>query len=118
AAPTPTPAPTPAPTPTPVPTVTQSFTGSVAKNGSSTVDFNITVAAPGTITAQLGGWSGNPNNNNLQLFLIRGATTLTSATGPVRPQNISFNATTTGTYTLRVVANSGSGNFTLTVTHP
>jgi hypothetical protein len=101
-----------------VPTVTQTFTGSVAKSGTSTVDFQITVAVPGTITAQLSGWSGNPSNNNLQLFLLSGSTQLAAATGPVRPQNITFNATAAGTYTLRVVANSGSGSFTLTVTHP
>ena len=123
-APTATPSPTPAPTPTPVltatpvPTVSETFTGSVAKTGTATKDFTITLAAPGTITAQLGGWSGNPSNNNLQLYLLSGTTQLASATGTVRPQNITFNATAAGTYTLRVTAASGSGNFTLTVTHP
>jgi len=134
-APTPTPAPTPAPTlaPTPVPTVaptptptpaptpttvTETFTGSVAKSGTATKDFTITLAGPGTITATLSGWSGNPSNNNLQLVLLSGTTQLASATAPVRPESLTYTATAAGTYTIRVVANTGSGNFTLTVTHP
>lgn len=119
-APTPTPAPTPTstPAPTPAPTVTDTFTGSVSKTGTATKDFTINLAAAGTITASLGGWTGNPSNNNLTLTLLSGGTQVASATAPVRPQTLTYGATAAGTYTIRVTAASGSGSFTLTATHP
>jgi thermitase len=127
ATPTPTPAPTVAPTPvptvapTPAPTattVTQTFTGTVSKTGTSTRDQTITVNAAGTITASLGGWTGNLNTNNLDLYLFSGTTQLAAATTANRPENLTYAVSTAGTYTLRVVAAAGSGNYTLTVTHP
>lgn len=121
--PTPTPTPTPAPaaTPTPVPTaatITQTFTGTVSKSGTSFKEHTITVSAAGTISASLGGWTGNLNNNNLDLYLFSGATQLAAATTANRPENLTFAVTTPGTYTLRVVAAAGTGTYTLTVTHP
>ena len=82
------------------------------------MDFSIDVASAGTITATLSGWSGNPRTNNLQLYLLDGSTRIASATGTVRPQTITVKVSGPGTYALRVVAASGSGKFTLTVTHP
>jgi thermitase len=141
---TPTPTPTPAPTatrtpkftPTPSPTstiapsatplasptsapatITETFTGSVSKSGTAQSEFTVSVQGPGLLTATLGGWSGSPSKNNLQVYLLSGSTQLAAATGPVRPQTLTFDVDA-GTYTLRVVAKSGSGNFTLTVTHP
>jgi len=108
------------PTPTPTSsTKTESFTGSVSASGTKQLEFTITVGAPGTISASLGSWGGNPSNNNLDLYLFDGAgTQLAAATTTNRPENLSYNATAAGTYKLRVVAVSGSGTFTLSVTHP
>ena len=80
--------------------------------------FTIDLAGPGTVTATLSGWSGSPKTNNLQLYLLNGTTQLASATATVRPQTLTFHAPAGGLYTLRVVAASGGGKFTLTVTHP
>jgi thermitase len=122
--PTPLPTPTAAPSATPVAgptsapaTVTETFTGNVSKAGTAQREFAITVQGPGTLTATLGGWSGSPSKNNLQLYLLSGTTQIAAATSPVRPQTLTFDLDA-GTYILRVVAKSGSGNFTLTVTHP
>ena len=116
--------PTPAP-PTPTATTaaatpkTESFTGTVSATGTAQREHTITVAAAGTVSASLGGWSGNPNNNNLDLYLLDGSgAVLTSAVTSNRPETLSFNVTAPGTYTLRVVARAGSGNYTLSVTHP
>ena len=119
----PTVAPTPAPTATPTPaptaaTTTETFTGTVSKTGTVTRDHTITVSAAGTITATLGGWTGNLNNNNLDLFLFSGTTQVASAATTNRPENLTFAVTTPGTYTLRVQATAGTGTYTLTVTHP
>lgn len=117
-APTATPVPTVAPTPAPAATTTETFTGTVSKTGTSFKEHTITVSAAGTITASLGGWTGNLSNNNLDLYLFSGGSQLAAATTANRPENLTFAVTTPGTYTLRVVAAAGTGTYTLTVTHP
>ncbi|MEK7215204.1 MAG: S8 family serine peptidase, partial [Chloroflexota bacterium] len=100
-------------------TKTETFTGSVAATGTAQRDHVITVAGPGTISASLGGWSGNPRNNNLDLLLLNSSgAQVAAATTTNRPEVVNFNASAAGSYTLRVVAKSGSGNYTLSVTHP
>lgn len=108
------------PTATAEPTTqTAAFSGSVATSGTSTREHAISVRGPGTISASLGGWSGNPGNNNLDLFLLGpdGGQLAVAATAS-RPEVINITVTTAGSYTLRVFARSGSGAYRLNVTFP
>lgn len=107
-------------TATPVPPAkTATFTGSVAATGTAQREHVIEVSGPGAISASLGGWGGNPRNNNLDLFLLNSSgTQLAAAATADRPENLNFNVGGAGSYTLRVVARAGSGNYTLTVTYP
>ena len=91
----------------------------MSATGTAQREHTITVAAAGTVSASLGAWSGNPNSNNLDLYLLDGSgAVLASVLMANRPETFSFNVTAAGAYTLRVVARSGSRNYTLSVTHP
>jgi hypothetical protein len=68
------------------------------------------------ISASLSGWSGDPSNNTLGLYLYDSTGLLASATAPVRPQTLTYVAASRGTYSLQVVAIKGGGTFVLTVT--
>ena len=96
--------------------VTEAFSGSVdQRRGPAQANHTIQVSAAGSISASLN-WGGGAN---LDLFLLNPAgQQVASDTGKGKPHSLSFNATATGTYTLRVVAASGSASYTLSVTHP
>jgi len=118
--PTPTPAPTPTPDPTPVPgptTVTETMNDYLSST--ATVKYKyyyIDVTRPGEVKVNLN-WTTSTANLNLYLYGPGGALAARSATGS-RPEQITFNATATGRYTVKVTAYYGTSTYNLTMTHP
>jgi thermitase len=94
-------------------TRTESFTGRVEQRGTTTANHQFNVAAAGNITASLD-WNGSADLN--LVLLGPGGQQLASGSG--RPETLTFTATQTGSYTLRVTAASGQANYTLSATHP
>jgi sugar lactone lactonase YvrE len=76
----------------------------------------VSVPTPGTVSATLD-WTGATANLTLILKLPDGTRAAIAATSD-RPERITFEATTTGTYKLNVVAGSGGSPYTLTVDTP
>ncbi|MGC5323854.1 S8 family serine peptidase [Brevibacillus sp. SYSU BS000544] len=78
-------------------------------------EYSISVKKKGKITATLD-WEGDAD---LNLFLknSKGKEVAKSATKD-NPETIEFDATTTGTYKVRVYAQKGTGKFTLKVSYP
>ncbi|HWI65075.1 MAG TPA: S8 family serine peptidase [Symbiobacteriaceae bacterium] len=96
--------------------VTETFTGTVASAASK--DFYIDVTKTGTITASVN-WATTTSDIDLYLYNASGTQVAKADSGTARPETITYSATATGRYRLRVTSYSGaSGNFTLTATHP
>jgi len=94
--------------------VTETFSGTAGGRSGSPV-YSVLVSRSGPLSASLS-WSGSKVNLNLCLYDAGGAL-LAQATGSARPEVISA-PVSAGTYRLQVVAASGKGSFTLSVTHP
>ncbi|MGC5323853.1 S8 family serine peptidase [Brevibacillus sp. SYSU BS000544] len=79
------------------------------------VEYSISVKKKGKVTATLE-WEGDAD---LNLFLknSKGKDVAKSATKD-KPETFEFDATTTGTYKVRVHAEKGTGKFTLKVSYP
>jgi sugar lactone lactonase YvrE len=95
-------------------TVTNTFTGTVDTSGTKFVSFKFAVAQPGTLTVTLD-WDNASANLNEFLYDPSGAQVASAATTTKKPEVISYQATTTGTWKVGVKAASGSANFTVTV---
>ncbi len=95
-------------------TVTDQFTGNVDKYGTADKEFYINVTAAGTIDLNLS-W-GTTADIDMYLYDPSG-TQVARAYTTSNPETISYNATTTGQYKIRVNAYSGSADFTLTATY-
>lgn len=96
--------------------VTEKFTGNVSKSGTADANYYIDVTAAGTVTLKLE-WASSTNDLDMYLYNPSG-TEVARAYTTACPENLTYNATTTGRYRVRVNAYSGSSNFTLTATHP
>lgn len=95
--------------------VTERFKNYVSNSGTRSKNYYIDVTATGTITLSLT-WD---TTSDLDMFLYNPAgTEVARAYTTAKPETITFNATTTGTYMIKVDAYSGSGTYTLTATHP
>ncbi len=94
--------------------VTETFSGTAGGRSGSPV-YSVVVSKSGALSASLS-WSSSKVNLNLYLY-DAGGTLLAQATGSARPEVISA-PVSAGTYRLQVVAVSGKGSFTLSVTHP
>ena len=107
---------TPVPTPTPAPLVEETFTGSVGARGNQTPsrDHVISVATRGTISAHLT-WKGSAN---LRLEVYDANSNLVAAAGGASPESLDYAAPAAGRCTLRVIAVTGGGKYTLNVLHP
>lgn len=79
------------------------------------IDYTLSVKKKGTIKATLN-WEGD---GNLSLYLknSKGKDVAKSVTSN-KPESFEFNATSTGTYKIRVNADKGKGNYTLTYSYP
>ena len=78
----------------------------------------IAVGEAGTITAALG-WTDPAADLNLILKMPDGTEAARSfAAGTARPENLTFQATVTGTYKLNVIAASGGSPYTLSTSFP
>jgi len=94
--------------------VTETFSGRAGGRWGSP-SFSFTVSNPGAAAATLS-WSDRRVNLDLYLYDAVGTLMGKSATA-ARPEVIEA-ALPSGTYSLRVVAASGKGSFSLSVTHP
>lgn len=95
--------------------VTELFKSNVSNTGTRSKYYYIDVTAAGTIDLSLT-WD---TTSDLDMFLYDPAgTEVARAYTTAKPETISYSATTTGTYKVKVDAYSGSGTFTLTATHP
>ncbi len=96
---------------------TSTFSGTVDSAGTNWRVHAFSVPQAGTITATLD-WSDPAVNLNLFLRDQSGVQVAAAAT-PNRPETITYDATTTGTYSFGVKAKSGGATgYTLTVAHP
>jgi tripartite motif-containing protein 71 len=98
-------------------TATSTFTGNVSASGTKTKTFSFNVTQTGTISASLG-WTDT--SANLDLFLVQpgGGDVAKATSTTANPETISYTATQTGTWKIRVRATSGSSDFTATVMYP
>ncbi len=110
----------PPPPPPPPPTTTETFTGTVS-SGSPDVVHTFDVGATGDISATLS-WS---TSADLDMYLYEpgvdpyGPNWVTRAYTLNNPETITWSATQTGTWSIRVNHYSGvSSSYTLEVTHP
>jgi hypothetical protein len=97
--------------------IQETFTGNVGTRGnqSPSADHVITVAGRGTISAQLS-WKGN-GSLRLEVYDANG-NLVAAATSGTSPASLDCGAPGAGQYTLRVIAVTGSGKYTLNVLHP
>ena len=93
------------------------FSGSVDANGTVGRAHAFSVPSTGEIDATLD-W--NTSTTNLNLFLINpsGTRVAMATSKTARPESITYQATVTGTWKLRVKAVSGAASYTLTVDRP
>lgn len=95
-------------------TITERFTGSVSSSGTASTYFYLDVTDPGTVSLNLS-WSATAD---LDMYLYNpSGTEVARAYTTSNPENISYNATTTGRYKVKVTAYSGSTSFLLSATH-
>ncbi|MDH5403417.1 MAG: pre-peptidase C-terminal domain-containing protein [Candidatus Heimdallarchaeota archaeon] len=107
-------------TPTPPPTTTDTFTGTVSTSTKNAI-YTFDVTDAGTISATLS-WG---TSADLDMYLYsptqdpNGASYLVRAYTTSNPETMSYSASATGTYKIRVNHYSGvSTSFTLSVTYP
>ena len=92
---------------------TSTFTGNVDAAGTSFRSYSFSVPTAGTISATLQ-WA--TASAKLNFFLRDPSTTqVASDVTANNPKTITFNATTTGTWSVAVKAQTGASNFTITV---
>lgn len=96
-------------------TKTDTVTTTTGSGKKRYIEYSISVKKKGKVTATLD-WEGDAD---LNLFLknSRGKEVAKSATAN-KPETIEFDATTTGTYKVRVYAQKGTGKYTLKVSYP
>jgi hypothetical protein len=91
----------------------RTYLGAVSRQKARTVDHPLTLAGPGRVTAVLDWATGA--NLNLTVLSPTGST-LASARTTSRPEQLTFDAQTAGTYRLRVEAASGDAAYSLATT--
>ena len=96
---------------------TATFNGSLPAGTTVSKTYAFDVTRTGTITATLD-WP--TTSANLDLFLTEpsGGDVAKSVSTTNNPESITFNATATGTWKIRVKATSGSSAYTATVDYP
>ncbi|MEY2474326.1 MAG: tripartite motif-containing protein 71 [Actinomycetota bacterium] len=92
---------------------TSTFTGNVDASGTSFRSYSFSVPVAGTITATLQ-WANAAAKLN---FFLRdpSVTQVAADSSTNNPKTITYNATTTGTWSVAVKAQTGASNFTITV---
>lgn len=93
----------------------ETHTGSVDASATFWRGHDVSVTASGQISIALG-WDDASADLNLFLKDPTGAT-VASATTSSRPEQLSYEATTTGTYRIGIKALSGAATYTATVSH-
>lgn len=95
--------------------ITEIFKNYVSNSGTRSQYYYLDVTTAGTVSLNLT-WD---TTSDLDMFLYDPAgTEVARAYTTAKPENISYTATTLGTYKVKVDAYSGSGTYTLTATHP
>lgn len=95
--------------------LTENFSGYVSRTGTRSVEFYIDVTNTGDIDLNLS-WSGSAD---LDMFLYNpSGSEVARAYTLANPETISYTATTTGRYKIKVDAYSSSATFSLVATHP
>jgi DNA-binding beta-propeller fold protein YncE len=92
---------------------TQTFTGTVTAGGTAVANNSFTVSAPGEIDATLD-WANTSANLTLAIVSPSG-TQVALTNGTAKPKTLSYQATTTGTYKVRVKAVTGTSSYTASV---
>jgi arylsulfatase A-like enzyme len=95
---------------------TSTFNSSVSATGTQWRTHAFQVTAVGPITATLN-WTTTTANLNLFLLNPSGTTVASATSNTARPERITFNATTTGQWLVRVRGVQGSSSYTATVQH-
>jgi len=95
-------------------TVTDTFTGSVSSSGVMFKSHTFSVSQPGTLTVTLD-WDDASANLNEFLYNQAGTQVASAAGTTHKPEVITFQATTTGTWKVGVKAATGTANYTVTV---
>ena len=96
--------------------VTPTFNGTVAANGTVQQTFGFSVSSPGRVTATLS-WSQKSAVLTLAIVDPWGKQVALNSTN-ANPKTVTYDATLTGTYKVRVKAKSGSSDFTGIVHYP
>ena len=91
----------------------ETFAGTVSATGTSSALHPVTLANPGMINASLN-WTQATADLNLYLRNPSGTIVASRTSTTARPESIAYSASTAGIWTLRVVAKTGSSNYTLT----
>jgi outer membrane protein assembly factor BamB len=99
----------------PAAALSQTFTGSVDAAGTRLRAHSFTVTEVGTISATLD-WSASSADLNLFLKDPSGVIVATSASSR-KPESLTHEATTTGTWKINVKAKTGASSYTATVDH-
>jgi sugar lactone lactonase YvrE len=100
----------------PASAATETFSGSINANGTSWRAHTFEVTSAGQITAVLD-WADPSANLNLFLYNPAG-TMVQSATGGAKPEQITHQATTTGTWKVGIKAKTGSTTYDVQVDFP
>ena len=97
-------------------TGSSTFTGTVSSTGTKTKTSPFTVSQTGAITVSLD-WT--TTSANLDVFLVApsGGDVAKAVSTTSRPETITYDATETGTWKIRVRATSGTSDYTANVTY-
>ena len=96
-------------------TISERFQGDVANGGTRAQYWYIQVSKPGTVNLNLG-WSGTPD---LDMYLYDpNGTEVAKAFTLANPETVTFEATTTGVYKIKVDAYKEAAEYLLTAAHP
>jgi tripartite motif-containing protein 71 len=92
------------------------FSGTVTVGGTAIANFPFSVSSPGTISSTLN-WSNA--SANLSIAIVNPSNVQVALNASAQnPKTVTFNATTTGTYKIRVKAVRGSSSFTADTSYP
>ena len=94
--------------------LTYAGSGNVNKSGKAFQLHDFSVPAPGLVSASVN-WPTTSANLNVFLKDPSG-TTRAQSVGSSRPENVSFNATTKGTWTVQITAAAGASDYTVNTT--
>jgi DNA-binding beta-propeller fold protein YncE len=94
----------------------KTFTGTVSTGGTQLENFSFPVSSPGQVSATLS-WQTTSAVLTVAIVDPTGAQVAINS-GSANPKTVTYNATLTGTYKVRVKAKSGASSFSVTIGYP